>query len=158
MLELATEGRHQIFVDDSELKRGGVSHTFDTLAGYRKNVGGTVPLFFLMGFDAWVALPTWYRWQEIVGLAHLLVLERPGAKQALPECLQRWSEPRVVGVLEDLMSEASGKICFLSLEQIDVSASVIRQALVKGDQVEEDINPRVLEYVKQQNLYSMAFR
>ena len=158
MLELAIGNRHQIFVDDSELRRDGVSYTFDTLAGYRRKLGKTTPLFFLMGYDSWVTLPKWYRWQEIVDLAHLLVLERPGVKPAIPEPLQSWSEPREVDALGEVIDEASGNICFVSVGQIDVSASGLRQSLVKGDVVKGDMSPRVLKYVKQQKLYTMKFR
>jgi nicotinate-nucleotide adenylyltransferase len=47
----------------------------------------------VIGSDAFRGLPTWHRWQEVLDLAHLVVLRRPGVPLVLS------------GPLEALMSE-----------------------------------------------------
>ncbi|MGV0034431.1 MAG: nicotinate-nucleotide adenylyltransferase [Candidatus Azotimanducaceae bacterium WSBS_2022_MAG_OTU7] len=156
MLELAVGSQDRFFVDDCELRREGTSYTFDTLQGYREKVGESASLLFLMGFDSWVTLSGWYRWEELTDLAHLLILERPGAGQDSPDVLRRWLEPRQIQEPKEMMKRASGNVCFLSLDQINVSASGLREAIVQGSSIDEDVNPFVKNYIRQHNLYTGA--
>jgi len=156
MLELAVGSQEGFFVDDCELKREGISYTFDTLLGYREKVGESAPLLFLMGFDSWVTLPSWHRWEELTDLSHLMILERPGADQDTPDVLRKWGETRKVQEPEEMMNSSSGKVCFVSMDQIDVSASRLREAIAQGGSIEGDVNPLVMNYIRQHNLYSGA--
>lgn len=156
MLQLAVAGQDRIFVDDCELRREGTSYTVDTLLGYRERVGESGPLLFLMGRDSWVTLPGWHRWEALTDLAHLLILERPGTDQDSPGVLRKWLKTRQVQAPEEMMSSSSGKVCFLSLDQIDVSASGLREAIAKGSSIEGNVNPLVMNYIRQHNLYTGA--
>ena len=156
MLQLAVASQDRIFVDDCELRREGTSYTIDTLLGYRERVGESGRLLFLMGRDSWGTLPIWYRWEELTDLAHLLILERPGTDQRSPEVLRKWLQTRQVKDPEEMMASASGKVCFLSLDQIDVSASELREAIAKGSSIEKNVNPLVMNYIRQHNLYTSA--
>lgn len=156
MLQLAVAGQDRIFVDDCELRREGTSYTVDTLLGYRERVGESGPLLFLMGRDSWVTLPGWHRWEALTDLAHLLILERPGTDQDSPGVLRKWLKTRQVQAPEEMMSSSSGKVCFLSLDQIDVSASGLREAIAKGSSIEGNVNPLVMNYISQHNLYTGA--
>lgn len=156
MLQLAVAGQDRIFVDDCELRREGTSYTVDTLLGYRERVGESGPLLFLMGRDSWVTLPGWHRWEALTDLAHLLILERPGTDQDSPDVLRKWLKTRQVQAPEEMMSSSSGKVCFLSLDQIDVSASGLREAIAKGSSIEGNVNPLVMNYISQHNLYTGA--
>lgn len=156
MLQLAVASQDRIFVDDCELRREGTSYTVDTLLGYRERVGESGPLLFLMGRDSWVTLPGWHRWEALTDLAHLLILERPGTDQDSPGVLRKWLKTRQVQAPEEMMSSSSGKVCFLSLDQIDVSASGLREAIAKGSSIEGNVNPLVMNYISQHNLYTGA--
>ena len=156
MLELAVGSLDRVFVDDCELRREGTSYTFDTLLDYREKLGESGSLLFLMGFDSWVTLPDWHRWEELTDLAHLLILERPGADQESPDVLRRWCETRQVQDPKEMLNSASGNICFLSLDQIDVSASRLREAIAEGDSIEGNVHPLVVNYIRQHNLYTGA--
>jgi nicotinate-nucleotide adenylyltransferase len=154
MLQLAVASQGQIFVDDCELRREGASYTVDTLFGCRERVGESGPLLFLMGRDSWVTLPSWHRWEELTDLAHLLILERPGTDQGSPEVLRKWFKPREIQDPKEMMNSCSGKVCFLSLDQINVSASGLRERIAKGSSIEGDVNPLVMSYITQHNLYT----
>jgi nicotinate-nucleotide adenylyltransferase len=153
MLQLAVASQDRIFVDDCELRRGGTSYTFDTLSGFREKLGESGSLLFLMGRDSWVTLPGWHRWEELTDLAHLLVLERPGPDQGSPDVLRTWCKSRQVQDPKDMMDSPSGKVCFLSLDQINVSASRLRDRIAKGSSIEGNVNPLVMNYIRQHNLY-----
>jgi nicotinate-nucleotide adenylyltransferase len=156
MLQLAVASEDRIYVDDCELRREGISYTVDTLLGYRERVGESGPLLFLMGRDSWVTLPSWHRWEELTDLVHLLILERSGPDQSSPEVLREWLKSRQVHDPKEMMNSSSGKVCFLSLDQINVSASGLRGRMTEGSSIEEDVNPLVRKYIRQQNLYTGA--
>jgi nicotinate-nucleotide adenylyltransferase len=156
MLQLAVASQDRIFIDDCELRREGTSYTVDTLLGYRQRVGKSGPLLFLMGRDSWATYPGWHRWEALSDLAHLLILERPGTDQRSPDVLRKWLKTRQVQDPEEMMNSSSGKVCFLSLDQIDVSASGLREAIAKGSSIEGNVNPLVMNYIRQHNLYTGA--
>jgi len=156
MLQLAVASEDYLFVDDCELIRIGTSYIVDTLLGYRERVGESASLLFLMGRDSWVTLPDWHRWEELADLAHLLILERPHADQCSPEVLRKWSKPRQVQDPKEMMNSSSGKVCFLSLDQVDVSARALRDKIAEGGSIEEDVNPLVMSYIRRHNLYTGA--
>jgi nicotinate-nucleotide adenylyltransferase len=153
MLQLAVASQDRIFVDDCELKREGTSYTVDTLFGYRQKVGGSEPLLFLMGRDSWLTLASWHRWEELTDLAHLLILERPGPGKGYSRLLRKWRKSRQVSDPKEMMNSPSGKVCLLSLDQINVSASSLRHRIAEGSSMEEDVNSLVMSYITQHNLY-----
>ena len=154
MLQLAVASKDRIFVDDCELRREGTSYTVDTLFGFRERLGEARPLLFLMGRDSWLTLPSWNRWEELTDLAHLLILERPGAEQGSPEVLRKWLKPKQIQNPKEIMNSSSGKVCFLSLDQVNVSASGLRDKIAEGSLVEGDVNPLVMSYIRQHDLYT----
>jgi nicotinate-nucleotide adenylyltransferase len=61
-----------------EIEHGGTSYTADTLVALQAAEPGAA-LFLIVGWDVAAELTTWERWQEIQGLATLVVVNRPGA-------------------------------------------------------------------------------
>ena len=75
----AAASQHPVFrVDTREFDRAGPSYTLDTLKSFRGEMGET-GLCLLMGLDAFVSLPAWYHWQELIEFCHMVVMTRPGA-------------------------------------------------------------------------------
>lgn len=81
MLQLAVAGHPKVEVSTLELERGGVSYTVDTLEALRA-LHPEDELWLLMGLDSLLSLGHWYRAHDIVRLATVATLLRPGA--ALP--------------------------------------------------------------------------
>src|SRR5690554_5962308 len=52
MLRLAVGDEPGLVVDDREIRRGGASYMYDTLAELRQEVGPQTPLVLVMGSDA----------------------------------------------------------------------------------------------------------
>ena len=152
MLKLAVAEESGLEVDDCELKRQGPTYTFDTLSAYRKKTGCESPLYFVLGHDAWVTLPTWYRWVELVDLAHLIVLGRPGQFADEPEELKNWVQDRRV-TLEDSQSEPCGKVVGINLAPIHISATAARRALACGRPVDDMVPKPVERYIVERQLY-----
>ena len=59
MTELAVEGCHYFEVSDVELKRSGISYTYDTVLELKKQYPG-YELYFIVGADSVPQLSTWH--------------------------------------------------------------------------------------------------
>ena len=83
MLERALTGHEGLSLDRSELALPPPSYTVDTLRRVREALGPVEPLVFILGLDSFLALPQWKDWQALTDDAHLLVVSRPGKRDAL---------------------------------------------------------------------------
>lgn len=155
MLRLATEDYAGIRVDDRELEREGPSYTYDTLASFRCELGEESPLIFVLGLDAYVTLPSWYRWRELTELAHLLVLHRPGVPrdESVPKELNVWASNKECTDPGELLESAAGKILITTLVQVPVSATDVRRLRASGASIEELVPDEVNRYIKSEQLY-----
>ena len=79
MVALAIDGQEGFVADDRELARGGPSYSIDTLLTLREEFPQR-SLGLILGMDAFLGLHTWYRWDEILDVAHIVVAHRPGFK------------------------------------------------------------------------------
>ncbi len=155
MLELATAEAAHIEVDDIEYQLEGKSYTFNTLTALRSSLGDDECIVLVLGADAFVELHTWYKWQSLLSLCHLLVIDRPGHALALPEEMVTWNQQHQLPTTEVTASPAGG-ICHLSLTQLDISATQIRHLLAAGRSVEYLLPPAVEQYIRTNGLYTQA--
>jgi len=81
-LHLALAGRVDCEVDDSEIRRGGISYTVDTLRDYAKRFLGA-EFYYLIGADNVANLPEWREPAEVSQLAEFVVMPRPGQVKAV---------------------------------------------------------------------------
>ena len=79
MLALALKNYSQFTVDKRELTRDTPSYTIDTLKSYQQEMPNT-PLYFILGIDAFLQLPQWYQWQQLLDYCHLIIINRPNYK------------------------------------------------------------------------------
>jgi len=77
MAQMATEGNNCFEVSDIECSDTEKSYTVNTLSTLRE-VYKNAELFFMLGTDAFLDLPNWWRPEELISLADLVVLSRPG--------------------------------------------------------------------------------
>ena len=83
MVELAVEGREDLSASAIEIQRGGDSITADTLEDL-------IPLYpdhdlvVILGSDAAAGVGTWKRGEDLKGLAHMAVVDRPGTTGKRP--------------------------------------------------------------------------
>ncbi len=77
MLRLATAEEPRFEVDSSELERGGISYTIDTIKAYQTAHEGC-RLHCIIGADQFELLSQWRRIEEIASLVTFIVFRRPG--------------------------------------------------------------------------------
>ena len=149
MVNLAVESEPLFQADRRELERQGNSYTVDTLTSLRDDLGAKIPLGFVLGMDAFLAFRSWHRWRDIMQLAHLVVMSRPGYT---PDP-QDWYGELLVQTTCELRSTAAGRVTFLSVTQLDISATAIREACKAKKSVRFLLPDAVYQYIQAQNLY-----
>jgi nicotinate-nucleotide adenylyltransferase len=153
MVELAIAGHASLTVDDRELQREGPSYTVETLKNLREELGPDVALCWVMGADAFAHLDSWYQWEQLLVLAHIVVLARPG--ESIPMDCPPYQLLEQQGLVEPaaLRETAAGKILQQALTPYPVSATAIRQAVASQQPSIDGLSPAVLDYIKQNTLY-----
>jgi len=152
MLQLALPTYAGFELDDRERRLGGISYTVRTLRNFREDLGNH-SLGLIMGADAFAGFETWHRWQEILELAHILVMNRPGVSTSV---LPEWAQERTSDDVEQLENSAGGRIIFLAVEPEAISATDIREALARNESVEDKVPKTVIDYIKSNNLYKQV--
>ena len=130
MVAAAIESEPAFAVDDREIERGGVSYSVDTLESLRAELPRT-PIAMIMGMDAFLSLPTWHRWEEILELAHILVAHRPGWQAPSSGVLARILADRATQAA-DLHEQTRGLIYVEAVTQLEISSSDLRRSISLG--------------------------
>lgn len=154
MVELALADYPGFVPDDREMRMGGLSYTVRTLAHLRAEFGAT-PLCLIIGLDEFLNLDTWYHWQELFGLAHLVVMHRPGWEQTeKARSTPAWAQPRLTADPNKLAGAPAGSIALCAVTPVDISATRIRKAITAGVDVAQDLPPAVWSYIQANRIYT----
>ena len=152
MLKLAIEDAPRCSIDSRECLSAEPSYTVNSLIAIREEEPQS-RLYFLMGLDAFVSLPTWYRWQSIFEFAHVIVAARPGVVPEFDEVLQTQLEQRQVKTAEALTHHMAGKIFMADMEEKNISSTMVRKRLSEHADMEDVLPVSVIDYIESNNLY-----
>jgi len=131
MVRMATEGQRGFVVDDRELQREGPSYSVDTLSALRAEFP-LRPIALIIGMDAFLGLPKWYHWREILQLAHIVVAHRPGWRAPDMGPLGELLADRGTHRIGDLHQAKAGHIYIHDVTQLEISSSEIRHLVSVG--------------------------
>ncbi len=139
MVQLATEDNPAFVVSNIEIERDGLSYTVDTLESLKTTYGNETKLYFITGADAIADILRWRRPEQIVELASVLSLSRPGysleeAKSALP-------------------AEFRERITFIEAPGIEISATDLRKRVSLGKSIKYLVPHTVERYITKRELY-----
>lgn len=134
MARLATADHAAFEVSRIDLDREGPSFTFETLRLLREQ-WAPARLFFIMGMDSLVNLHRWVRPDEIIRLARLVAVSRPGYIPDL-SVLDR----QVPGL-------AQATEMLLSLD-IGISSTELRRRITQGLPIRYQVPAPVEEYIR----------
>ena len=108
-----------------------VSYSVDTLTELRTEYPDR-SLCLLLGMDAFLGLPNWHRWRELLGLAHIVVAHRPGWKAPTMGPLGEVMVDHGTGTIRDLHEKTAGRIYVHAVTQLEISSTELRQLIVAG--------------------------
>jgi nicotinate-nucleotide adenylyltransferase len=159
MTELGCAEFPGLFADGREILRPGPSYTVTTLQSLHAE-DTTRPLALIIGSDAFAGLAGWHRWEQLFTLAHMVVVERPGAPtlpETMPPALQEQWNRRLTTDPARLSRQLAGAIVRQTVTPQPISATEIRAALGQGasgrDQVRGLLPAAVLAYIDRNQLY-----
>ena len=132
MVELAVEGAEGLTASSFEVDKGGVSYSYDTISAL-KEIEPETEFFFIIGGDMVDLLPTWHKIDELVQIVTFIGVNRPGAHGETPY-----------------------PVTFISIPEIDLSSTVIRDRLAEGGTIRFLTPPKVDSYIRQEGLYGSS--
>jgi len=152
MLNLAVQDCAELVVDKRELQRDKPSYTYDTLCELRAELGEQTSICLCMGMDSFATLDTWHHWDQLLQLAHIIVVARPG-----------WFLPES-GAVADLLNlhrnetgviaqQAAGAIVMLEQRLLPISATDIRAQIRDGKSPQFLVPDGVWNYIRSNVLY-----
>jgi len=134
MLHLATQ-RDGFVIDTSELYRGGISYSADTVRAYRKVFSGN--LYWLLGADQFYQLSSWHDYAYLLESVHFLVYPRQGY-------------PFNEAPLDRIKANA---YTFLNLPLWSMSSTLIREHCQQQLPVDEYLPEAVADYIHKHSVY-----
>ena len=131
MVKKAIAGQAGFLADDRELRREGPSYSVDTLAALREEFPEQ-PLALIIGMDAFLGLPKWHEWREIMELAHIVIAHRPGWRAPDMGTLGDLLAERGTHRIDNLHESKAGYIYIHDVTQLEISSTEIRELIAVG--------------------------
>ena len=131
MVAAAVAGVSGLEASSVEVDRGGPSFTVDTLAALGATYRGA-EFYTVVGADAAALLPTWERYEQVLAMSRMVVVDRPGAPAELPP-ITDWIHVQV--------------------PHLDVSSTDLRARFADGRPLEFLVPQSVLKVVADRGLY-----
>jgi len=94
------------------------------------------PLYLILGTDAFFHIQSWHRWDELLNLAHIVVMQRACEPLIMPDDMSEWYQQHLV--TEGDATQLAGKIWPVHVTQLAISATDIRKKIA------QDVNPQYL--------------
>lgn len=157
MVRAAVAGEPAFVVDDREVRRSGVSYSVDTLTELRAE-NPDRSLCLLLGMDAFLGLPNWHRWRELLGLAHIIVAHRPGWKAPTMGPLGELMVDCGTGSVRELHNAEAGRIYIHAVTQLEISSTELRQLIVAGRDPRYLVPDPVRDIVRRTRCYAPGQR
>ncbi len=140
MTEIAVASLKKVKVSRYEIKRKNKSYTLKTLKHFKKKYKDE-EIYLIIGGDSFFAFEKWYKFEKILKIATLLVVERPGETGDLNKHKKY------------LENKYNAKVKFLKMETQEISSTELRNKLIKKDYDVAGLNPDVLSYIKRNKIY-----
>jgi nicotinate-nucleotide adenylyltransferase len=132
MVELATAGHSPAsWSTTAKCARRGPSYSVETLSELRHEYPDR-SLCLIVGMDAFLSLPKWHQWRELLQLAHLVVAHRPGWRAPGMGPLGELLVDRGTGRIGDLHEKRAGCIYIHAVTQLEISSTEVRQLIAMG--------------------------
>ncbi len=133
---------NKIFVSDIETKREGKSYTADTIKEIKAL--GYNDLYFLCGTDMLLTLDTWYNPKYIFDNATIVYIRRESEIE---------NEHLISNKIMHYKKTFDANIINIKAKPIELSSSIVRNAIKNGLDASNMLSKGVLEYIAENKLY-----
>jgi|SRR5690625_1518620 len=145
MALLATLDNPHFAVSRYEIDKTETSYTVDTLRHIQDVYNGQANVYFIIGVDALLALPTWKEPENVLQLCRMIVVTRPGARhEHIPE------------KLGTLYEQYKDRIELMELPPIGIAARDIRHSVLQEHSIRYVVPDKVRQYIAKHRLYAKA--
>lgn len=135
MTVIATAADNRFSVSRVDVDRDGPTYTVDTLRDIRDEIGQEHDYHFITGADALGEILSWREPDEVLRLAQLVGVTRPGHELADPGL-------------------APGRVTLLEIPALAISSSDIRARVSRGEPIRYLVTPGVEAYIAKVGLYA----
>ncbi|MCD6293225.1 MAG: nicotinate-nucleotide adenylyltransferase [Deltaproteobacteria bacterium] len=158
MVRRALHGNPFLDSSDYECRKGGTSYSVETLVYFNKRFPGA-QLFFIIGWDAWCEIGTWYQYSKLFTLANFIVISRQGMepwidggrKNLFPFALK----DEFCYEKELCYRHVSGRsLNFMTVTRLDISSSQVRSEAAAGRSLRYLVPDQVVNYILDCGLYN----
>lgn len=136
MTVIATASNNRFAVSRVDIDRGGTTYTIDTLRDIAAEYPGA-ELFFITGADALAQILTWKDNEQILDMAHLIGVTRPGHVLADP------------GLPQD-------RVSLVEVPAMAISSTDCRERVRRGAPVWYLVPDGVVQYIRKYGLYRVS--
>ena len=134
MVRAMVEGRDGLGVDDREIRRGGLTYTVDTLEDLAKEQPET-DVFLIVGQDTANRISTWHRYEEVLALSTLVIVNRADNDAQHSEML------------------SGARVHTVSMPTVDVSSTRVRASVAAGEDMIGLTTDAVAAVIRRHGLY-----
>ena len=130
-----------------ELRREGYTYTIDTLRAFHKILKPSQRIYYIIGTDTLFQLETWKEHEAVLSqdLCTFLCVLRPGDPMR-----------KVEEKIEELKERYGVKILLSSGAGPDISSTMVREAMERGESVAELVPERVLLFMEAEHVFTGA--
>lgn len=148
MLELALQDYPGFEIDDRELHRRGPSYSVWSLRALR-SVHGQRSLCLILGADAFAGLRGWFHWEDVLALAHIVVMPRSGWRPQSVDLPIRYAERA------EIRRRPAGAVVVCNSPEVPISATSVRARIGAGDGPGGCLPDAVWLYIQREGLYGV---
>lgn len=157
MLQLATQPHPQLKIDIREIFKTTPSYTIETLQQLRDEIPKDHPLIFVLGQDAFMHFQQWKKWQDILQLTHLIIIERPEHQTNYAKELMDYLHQHQTYTIQALKDLPYGKIYQFHAGDYPFASTQIREAIAKH-RLPLGLDEKVKQYILQHGIYQTILK
>ncbi|MCL4321445.1 MAG: nicotinate-nucleotide adenylyltransferase [Deltaproteobacteria bacterium] len=139
MINIAINGRKKFAVSDIEIKRGGISYSYDTIIQFNKLYPND-DLYFIIGMDSYFDLKNWKNGELLFDMINFIVINRNNIKFN-PKELIKLTSFLPDGIKDQINIDHENKrfitsknkyVNFFKITRMDISSTIIRNNFKKN--------------------------
>ena len=143
MVSLAIASNSHFAISKVDVERPGPCYTVDTISILQEQWGQETEIYFIMGLDSLVELPTWHEPQRLPQLCRLVAVRRPGIEIDMAR-------------LEASLPGTSSRVEIIDMPGMDISSSELQQRVREGLPIKYQVPEQVERYINDHELYKRS--